>query len=46
MSFLGKRDWISTQITVDGTEEYHNKMRPYSNGNDSFYDVIKGLDNS
>lgn len=44
--FLGKRDWISTQITVDGTEEYHNKMRPYSNGNDSFYDVIKGLDNS
>jgi len=44
--FFEKHNWVSTQITMDGTEYYHNKMRPYRNGEGSFQDVIKGLDNA
>lgn len=44
--FFAKRDWVSTQITLDGTEKYHNKMRPYNNGKGTFQKVITGINNA
>ncbi len=40
---LSHYNWFSTQITLDGTREYHGKMRPYKNGGNSFDDVINGV---
>ena len=34
----------SLKVTLDGTEDYHNKMRCYTNGKSSFDDIIKGLE--
>ena len=44
--FFAKYDWISTQITLDGAEKYHNKMRPYKNGKGTFREVIAGINNA
>lgn len=31
------------QITVDGTQETHNRMRPYASSKGSFDDIVRGL---
>ncbi len=41
--FLKKHNCTFAQITVDGVESIHNKMRPYADGGESFKDVIIGL---
>ncbi len=41
--FLKKYNCSFAQITIDGVEGIHNKMRPYANGDGSFWDVINGL---
>lgn len=34
---------ISVQVTLDGTQEVHDKRRPYKNGKGSFLDIINAL---
>ncbi len=40
---LKEHNCMFAQITVDGIENIHNRMRPYADGTGSFKDVIKGL---
>lgn len=40
---LIKYNCISVQVTLDGTQEIHDKRRPYKNGLGSFYDIINSL---
>ncbi|MFU2158614.1 radical SAM protein [Caldisericum sp. AR60] len=45
-SYLGSHNWAWVQVTLDGPEDIHNTLRPYSNGKGSFKDVKEGISNA
>lgn len=43
--FFEKNKISSVQITIDGDQSLHDKMRPMKNGNSSFEEILNGLRN-
>ncbi len=40
---LAKRKLTLIQITLDGSQEYHDRYRVYKNGRGSYHDVVSGV---
>jgi uncharacterized protein len=46
LDILAKAKIREIQVTLDGTEEVHDKRRPLKNGKGTFQSIVEGIDNA